>query len=46
MTVDLVRLFLAGQDDLLGVDDDDVIARIEKRRVTRVLFTHEDARDL
>ena len=46
MTVDLVRLFLAGQDDLLGVDDDDVIAGVEERRVGRLGLAGNDPGDL
>src|SRR3954470_8286125 len=42
VTVDLVRLLLARQDDLLGVDDDDVVAGIEERRVGRLAFAGND----
>ena len=45
----LIHLLLglhSGRLHLLGVDHDHVIAGIDKRRVTRILFTHEDAGDL
>src|SRR4051812_40019639 len=46
VTVDLVRLLLARQDDLLGVDDDDVVAGIEERRIGRLALAGNDPGDL
>src|SRR5262245_38701550 len=44
--IDLVLFFLAGEDDLLGVDDDDVVAGVEERGVGWLVLAGDDLRDL
>ena len=46
MVVLLLLSLHAGGADLLRVEDDHVIPGIEKWRIPRVLFAHQDARDL
>jgi hypothetical protein len=46
MAVQLVRFLLTGQNDLLGIDHDDVITCVEKRRVCRLGLARQDVRDL
>ena len=42
----LGRLLLAGDADLLGVDDDDEVAGIEVRRIDRLVFAAQNVGDL
>lgn len=44
MVIDFLLPFIAGEDDLLGIDDDDVIADIEVRSIRRFVFAHQNAR--
>ena len=39
--IHLVFFLLAGQADLLGIDDDDVIAGVEEGSVDRFVFAHQ-----
>ncbi len=39
--INLLLFFAAGQPDLGGVDHHHMIARIQKRRVARLMLTHE-----
>src|SRR5437762_7030543 len=45
VAVDLVALFFSGEDDFLGIDDDHMIAGIEKGRVDRLVLAGQDPRD-
>ena len=40
--VDLVGLFLAAEDNLLGVDDDDIVAAVDVRGVARLGLAAQD----
>src|SRR5262245_48302091 len=46
LTVDLLVFFPAGQLDLGSIDDDDVIAGVDERRIGRLVLTLEEARRL
>src|SRR4051812_15775164 len=41
--IDLLLALHAGDFDLAGVDDDDVVAGIDERRVLRIIFASKDA---
>ena len=43
--VDLVGVLIAGEDDLLGVDDDDVVAAVDVGRVDRLVLALEAGGD-
>src|SRR5262245_59924813 len=43
--VDLVRRLIAGEDDLLGIDDDDVVAAVDVRGVDWLVLTLEAGGD-
>ena len=42
MLINLVSHLFAGEDNLLGVDDDNVVAAINVRSVTRLCFASQD----
>jgi hypothetical protein len=45
VVITLARLLGAGQPNLLGVDDDDVITRVEKGSVRGLFFSGQDSGD-
>ena len=43
--IDLVGALVAGQHDLVGIDDDDIVAAIHMRREARLVFASEPRGD-
>ncbi len=45
MAINLLFQLVAGEADLIGVDDHDVVAAIQIRRVVRLVLANQNSRD-